>query len=500
MSKKSAHSAPFQLVFTVAIKDELPELWLKSQAVAVCHMRALRAGILSKIGRDQPPGVLFVITGVGEQAARDAATWIVANINPLYVVNVGSAAGIGADSRLGQWITPHAVYDEAGRSVAVDSRLPFPWPPSIARCIGGHLLSVRAPQLGQYPDAWRAHQYLDMEAFAQAEVFASAGVAFHLFKMISDDSGREAAQQFGRMLYIMRQQLEQVLIFLTPAERATAPISVIIPVHNRAATIERCIASVLEQSLPPQEIIVVDDGSDDDTVARIRSFGTPVQLIRSERNHGVSHARNRGIAQACGDWLAFLDSDDTWQPDKLANQWHFLCRYPFYEIIQSEEIWVRDGVRVNAPKRNKKLQGWIWQALLAMCLVSPSSVMIRRHLFEQYGLFDEQLPACEDYDLWIRIARHKVVGLESSLSLIKYGGHDDQLSQRYEAMDRFRVQALMKAIDTEPESDYRTALTAAAREKLTILFNGARKRGNEQGKAEYAALLQHVDSTGDERG
>jgi glycosyltransferase involved in cell wall biosynthesis len=183
--------------------------------------------------------------------------------------------------------------------------------------------------------------------------------------------------------------------------RAKAPlVSVIIPTYNRGGMIRDAIASVLNQDFKDFELIVIDDGSTDDTPAILETFGRAIRIVR-QANRGVSAARNQGIALASGKLLTFLDSDDLWLPQKLARQVHFFNTNADALICQTEEIWIRNGVRVNPKKRHHKFSGMIFEASLALCLVSPSAVMSRRALFDAVGLFDEALPACEDYDLWV---------------------------------------------------------------------------------------------------
>lgn len=254
-------------------------------------------------------------------------------------------------------------------------------------------------------------------------------------------------------------------------------VSVIIPTHNRRALTARAIDSVLSQADPADEIIVVDDGSDDGTGAEIRTAFPAIRCLR-QSHQGVSAARNRGIEAARGEWLAFLDSDDTWLPDKLARQRASIAARPEARIVHGDEIWVRDGRRVNPMKKHRKHGGRIYRHCLPLCVISPSCVMIHREVFERVGLFDTTLPACEDYDLWLRICcRYPVEYIDSPL-ITKYGGHRDQLSRRYPAMDRFRIEALLKILATDTLSDAdRAATEDMLRLKARIYLEGARKRG-----------------------
>ncbi len=279
-------------------------------------------------------------------------------------------------------------------------------------------------------------------------------------------------------------------------------ISVIIPVHNRQDVLPRAVGSVLKQKGVSFELIIVDDGSTEDPCSKLGAQTTPVSLpkechalriIRCPENKGPAAARNRGIKETHGTWIAFLDSDDEWKPGKLKAQLDFFAKHPDYGICQTEEIWVRNGTRVNPMKKHKKYGGWIFRECLPLCIVSPSAVMMQRKFFDAVGLFDESLPACEDYDLWLRIASRYPVGLIEKPYLIKYGGHTDQRSREFPAMDRFRIQSLAKILrekilDPEQEAAARKMLE----EKAKIYIAGALKRGKEKEAEEVRLLIRNV--------
>jgi glycosyltransferase involved in cell wall biosynthesis len=262
-------------------------------------------------------------------------------------------------------------------------------------------------------------------------------------------------------------------------------ISVIIPTWNRADRLADAIESVHGQSVAVHEVIVVDDGSTDNTREMVaRRFGG-VRYIYQE-NRGVSSARNAGIRFATGDWIALLDSDDRWLPDKLERQQELIRAHPGYKLCHSDEIWIRNGKRVNAMKKHAKQGGRIFRHCLPLCVISPSAVIIQRSIFSDIGLFDESLPACEDYDLWLRICAVCPVLYVDRQLIIKNGGHDDQLSRRYWGMDRFRIQALEKIVASgilEPQ-DHAAAM-ATLLEKTAILIQGADKRNNQALAAFY---------------
>jgi len=253
-------------------------------------------------------------------------------------------------------------------------------------------------------------------------------------------------------------------------------ISVIVPTYNRSAFLHRALRSIEKQSYAPCEVIVIDDGSSDNTQSLVKTEFPKITYLY-QQNLGVSKARNIGILNAKGQWLAFLDSDDEWLPEKLSKQLALIAKDSSIRICHTEEIWVRHGKRVNPMKKHAKSGGWIFHSCLPLCVISPSSVIIHRSIFEKIGVFDETLPACEDYDLWLRITSSYPVSFINEPLIIKYGGHADQLSQKHWGMDRFRIKALKKILD---QGGLKTADEVAARSMLVkkahIYLTGARKR------------------------
>jgi glycosyltransferase involved in cell wall biosynthesis len=272
-------------------------------------------------------------------------------------------------------------------------------------------------------------------------------------------------------------------------KQKTPRVSVIIPTYNRGWIVKEAIESVLAQDYRDFELIVVDDGSTDNTDDILNSYRGDIMVFRQE-NQGVSAARNRGLAEASGRFIAFLDSDDLWLPQKLFRQVEFFNKNPDAQICQTEETWIRKGVRVNPKKRHKKPWGMIFEPSLALCLVSPSAVMIRRSLLEKVGGFDETLPACEDYDLWLRTScRYPVYLIETPL-IIKRGGHNDQLSAS-SGLDKFRIKSLNKLIESNllSKSQYE-ATVKTLKQKCIIYAAGCRKRGREDEALYYMSLSE----------
>lgn len=264
-------------------------------------------------------------------------------------------------------------------------------------------------------------------------------------------------------------------------------VSVIIPTYNRAKQVCAAVDSVLAQTFTDFELIVVDDGSTDDTQAALKAYGNRIQII-TQVNRGVSAARNTGIQQAQGGLIAFLDSDDVWLPHKLTAQVRFFNANPMAMWQQTEEMWLRNGKRVNPKKRHQKLAGRIFRESLELCLISPSAVMLRRELFDEFGFFDETLPACEDYDLWLRILTKYPVYLDPNYGIVKHGGHQDQLSGN-PGLDAYRIQSLLKILQNFAlEPDDRAALLRVLKRKCEIYALGCQKRGRLDEAAYYINL------------
>ena len=269
--------------------------------------------------------------------------------------------------------------------------------------------------------------------------------------------------------------------------RAQPTVSVIIPTYNRAGMLKEAIDSVLTQEYSGFELIVVDDGSTDETSQLLEDYDAKIKHIR-QSNQGVSAARNRGIAAASGEFIAFLDSDDLWLPQKLSTQVKFFSDHPDAVINQTEERWIRNGVRVNPKKRHLKFSGMIFERSLALCLVSPSAVMIKKSLFDTVGVFDEDLPACEDYDLWLRISCRYPVHLIETALIIKRGGHEDQLS-RAAGLDKYRIRSLVKLLESHLLAPQQQRVVIdTLYEKCTVYAGGCRKRGREEEAETYYQL------------
>jgi len=227
-------------------------------------------------------------------------------------------------------------------------------------------------------------------------------------------------------------------------------IDIILPVYNRAMQLSQAVASVIDQSYKHWDLWIVDDGSTDSTAQVVQEYSTIQQIHSLHTPHrGVSHARNYGCLQGQHPWVAFLDSDDLWHTDKLAMQIEFIRHHRSMRILQTREHWIRHGKRVNPPARLEKKSRDFFTASLQDCMITPSSVILKRSLLRQNLGFDPVFPACEDYDLWLRLTCKHEVGLVDDHLMTRYGGHNDQLSARYAQMDRFRILSLLRLLKAE---------------------------------------------------
>lgn len=254
-------------------------------------------------------------------------------------------------------------------------------------------------------------------------------------------------------------------------------VGVVIPTYNRVDRIGGALNSVLKQSLPPTEIVIIDDGSTDKTQQFIEGFvkksSIPIKY-QYTANKGVSAARNLGVKMLESQWVAFLDSDDYWLPSKLEKQCHYIEKNPNYNLVHTDEHWFRNGKFLNQKKKHRKSGGHIFEQSLKLCLISPSSVMMRKDKLEEYGGFREDILACEDYDLWLKISSKEAVGFIDEPLIHKSGGHKDQLSQKYLAQDYWRIKSMVDLIDFV-SSKQKILLLTELKIKITVLIKGLSK-------------------------
>lgn len=259
-------------------------------------------------------------------------------------------------------------------------------------------------------------------------------------------------------------------------------VSVLIPTFNRLETLPRAVESVLKQTVGDLEFIVIDDASNDKTLEYLDSLqDSRLKVISLKENKGVSFARNRGFSDSSGEWIALLDSDDEWLPDRLKHQLDLAQRHPEFPLIHGEEIWVRKGKRVNPKKIHQKSGGRLFSRALHLCLISPSATLMKRTLYQELGGFREDYPVCEDYEMWLRVTCQYDVGFIEEPIIIKYGGHEDQLSAKFRAMDYWRVKAMDEVMRSHGDflsGEEKRELKSVLLKKCEILKQGYLKHQN----------------------
>jgi len=270
-------------------------------------------------------------------------------------------------------------------------------------------------------------------------------------------------------------------------------ISVIIPTYNRRRTLIRAIESVLNQTIKAAEILLIDDGSTDRTGDWVKARYPQIKYIY-QSNNGVSNARNTGIRSAKSDWIAFLDSDDEWINNKLEEQVKALNKDKELKFCHTNEIWIRNGKELNQKKNHQKFGGYIFNQCLDKCRISPSTVLCHKSLLNEMNGFDELLPVCEDYDLWLRItSKYSVLYLNKPL-IKKYGGHKDQLSSVDKGIEKYHIQVLEKLIKLDFTLDQHQCIVNMLIKKIKIYASGAEKRGRLGAYEKYMKRINELSS------
>ncbi len=278
----------------------------------------------------------------------------------------------------------------------------------------------------------------------------------------------------------------------------SAPISVIIPTYNRASLLPRAIKSVLKQTFSCNELIIVDDGSTDDTADIIKDLTRdqqhlPFRLISLKtENLGPGAARNKGLNLASQPYVAFLDSDDHWHKRKIEQQYTALKNNPEYRISHTKEKWLRRGSHLNQKKIHIPRQGYIFGHCLQLCAVGMSTVMVEISLIKEQGMFDENLRCCEDYDLWLKISSSEEFLLIDSPLTTKEGGRDDQVSFQYRVgMDKLRIEAIMNLIsDIRLREDQIDLAYKELQKKAQIYGKGCIRHGRMEEGNYYLQLAE----------
>ncbi len=229
-------------------------------------------------------------------------------------------------------------------------------------------------------------------------------------------------------------------------------ISVVIPIYNGEKYVRECLDTVYRQSYRRIEVVCVDDGSTDRSAEILDSYADRVRIVRGEHRN-LPSARNRGIAAATGEFTAFLDVDDLWEPDKLEKQVAVFARRPEVGLVFTDVVKLRSsGVRRGSPERSRlarKLAHTDPFFLLARRnFITPSSVMIRRAVFASAGVFDESLHSCEDWEYWLRLAAHGIRMAFVDEALVFYRAHEDNMSRVVQRMHEGRLAVVQRVFET----------------------------------------------------
>lgn len=267
--------------------------------------------------------------------------------------------------------------------------------------------------------------------------------------------------------------------------------SIIIPTFNRKYFLAKAIKSIFAQHHSDWEIIVVDDGSTDGTDEMMQEYDDKRIRYLYQGNRGVSFARNRAIEQAKFEWLVFLDSDDWFTPFKLQKTAEYIQQYSDIKLFHTEEVWYKDGEVFPQKLKHRNPDGWVYKDVLPICCISMSTAVIHRSIFNDVGLFDEEFDACEDYDFWLRVTHKYPVKLIPQALTEKDGGRSDQLSLTTWGMDRFRIKALSKILDSGNLSQDNWDLTfCELQRKALVYIKGAAKRNKDDEVKFYEDLIE----------
>ena len=281
---------------------------------------------------------------------------------------------------------------------------------------------------------------------------------------------------------------------------SSCTLSVIIPTYNRVAHLKEAIGSVCAQRRAPDELIVVNDGSEDGTGAYLeqiqrRTMRIPIVIAHLKHCGRPGAVRNHGIALARGALIAFLDDDDLWHVDKLALQIPLHESSHYLALSHTREQWIKHGHILSQPDYGQARTGYIFAAALRKCCIGPSTVVIRRDLMtsQVYGIggFNDTLEIAEDYDLWLRVCnRYPVAYLPYPLTT-KRAGDWHQLSQKYAYIERFHIEVLDRLLKRNalvPQN--REAAMRMLATKARIWARGCHKRGRHEEAQRYEYLAQ----------
>lgn len=270
--------------------------------------------------------------------------------------------------------------------------------------------------------------------------------------------------------------------------------TIIIPTYNRVNFLKIAVESLLAQNFTDYQIIIIDDGSSDKTQALIKKYQDVRIKYYYQNNQGPAAARNLGIKKAKGQYICFLDSDDRFRHDKLAITYKYIEENPEHKVFHTEEIWYRKGKLLAQKKQHQKPSGYIFEKAIKICSISISTAVLKKDIFKYTGLFDPALPACEDYDFWLRVTSLYPVYLIPKFLTIKEGGHPDQQSKKFSGLDKFRIYALKKILEKgKLDQKKQKIVYAQLKEKCLIYIKGAEKRGKKQEVKIYERILKELN-------
>jgi glycosyltransferase involved in cell wall biosynthesis len=249
-------------------------------------------------------------------------------------------------------------------------------------------------------------------------------------------------------------------------------VSVVVPVFNGAATIDETLASVLAQTFTDFELLVIDDGSTDATAQRVSALTDPRVQLHSFPNAGLAASRNRGIRLARGEFIAFIDADDLWTPDKLARQLEALRVEPSAALVYSLTDCIDEQGADLGPGSHVVAAGRVYERLLVWnALDSGSSALVRASALGHVGGFDESLPAAEDWDLWLRLAWAYPFACVPRAD-VRYRVHGRAMSSAIRRQEEACLQVFARAIARLPAGEARDRLRREGLANLNRYFTG----------------------------
>lgn len=284
-------------------------------------------------------------------------------------------------------------------------------------------------------------------------------------------------------------------------EQPSLRVSVIIPTYNRAGYLREALDSIFAQTLPPWEVIVIDDGSTDDTLQVVNNAPGPVRFYQ-QAHQGVAAARNLGLQNAAGDLIAWLDSDDLWEPEFLAAVVQLLAQdarldgvYTGLTMIDADGAELRKAGRVESPDG-------LYQALVRDCFLATPSIVVKKTCYDQAGGFDPQFRVSEDYDMWLRLAsRCRIMGI--SRPLVRIRVHATNTMADVDALAQARLALTKKHFgdlhDDNTMSDASQAAYGYAFLSMALKYVEGRKAAEgwaclEKAVALHPATLKQLDT------